>query len=190
MLRNAWRSVRLGVLIFSLLPPTATAADQPATDTLLEARPDPDGGVRAHAVMTLPASAAAVEQLLTDYEHWPKLFETKMRMVKVERLEDRTITDLYVSHAILLSERHLVGENRVLPDGGLSTKMIGGDFTRYERTWKLSALDPTHTRAEFDLLVEVDTFVPDWLVAMEVKRELAAHFRILKATLQDQPGAH
>ncbi|GKS57473.1 hypothetical protein YTPLAS18_10000 [Nitrospira sp.] len=143
--------------------------------------------MRAHAVLTLPASASIVEQVLTDYEHWPKLFETKMRMVKVERLEDRTITELYVAHAILPSERRLVGENRILPGGGLSTKMIGGDFRRYERTWKLWPIDPTHTRAEFDLLVEVETFAPDWLVAMEVKRELAAHFRILKATLRNQP---
>ncbi len=159
-----------------------------AEGTVIDVRTDPEGGVRAHAVLQLSASVGAVQQVLTDYANWPRLFETKMRVTKVERMEDRTVTEVYIAHPIMPGERRLLGENRTLPGGGLSTKLIGGDFRRYERTWHLSADRNGRTHAEFDLLVEVETLAPDWLVAMEVKRELDAHFKILQATLAAGPA--
>ncbi len=39
--------------------------------------------------------------------------------------------------------------------------------------------DSRRTRAEFELIVEIDTIVPDWVIAMAMRRELEAHFRIV-----------
>jgi hypothetical protein len=40
--------------------------------------------------------------------------------------------------------------------------------------------DGNRTKADFDLVVEIDSIVPDWLVAMAMRRELEAHFRIVR----------
>jgi hypothetical protein len=165
----------------------AAGEDLSAIGTPLDVTTDPKGGVRAHAVLDLPAPMAAVQALFTDYEHWPELFDVSMRVGKVERMPDRTITEIFIAHPILPGESRLLGENRILPDGGLTTTMIGGDFKRYARTWKLSTNgSPVHTKAEFDLLVEPKTMAPDWLVALEVKRELEAHFKLVRAKLAKQ----
>jgi len=47
--------------------------------------------------------------------------------------------------------------------------------------WKLSpAKEGRETSADFELRVAIDSIVPDWLVAMATRRELEAHFRIVK----------
>ena len=57
----------------------------------------------------------------------------------------------------------------------------GIDFKQYRRFWKLIPVDGgTHTKAEFELTVEVDTIVPDWMVAVAMKRDLESHFRIMR----------
>ena len=45
-----------------------------------------------------------------------------------------------------------------------------------------------HTKAEFELLVEIDTIVPDWMVAAAMKRDLASHFRIIREKALAQQG--
>lgn len=61
------------------------------------------------------------------------------------------------------------------------TDLKAGDFKRYHRVWKLSPVgDGSETKAEFELIVEIDSIVPDWLVALAMRRELEAHFRIVK----------
>jgi hypothetical protein len=57
----------------------------------------------------------------------------------------------------------------------------GGDFKQYRRLWKLIPVDGgAYTKAEFELLVEVDTIVPDWMVALAMRRDLESHFRIMR----------
>ena len=76
---------------------------------------------------------------------------------------------------------------RRVPGGGLVTDLKGGDFKRYHRVWKLQpAGDGSQTRAEFELLVEVEAMVPDWLVAVAMERELNAHFRIVREKALDR----
>jgi hypothetical protein len=58
---------------------------------------------------------------------------------------------------------------------------MGGDFIRYHRVWKLwPANEGKATAADFELKVAIDSIVPDWLVALATRRELEAHFRIVK----------
>jgi hypothetical protein len=63
----------------------------------------------------------------------------------------------------------------------MMTDLIGGDFKKYRRVWKLTPVDGgARTRADFELVVAIDSVVPDWLVALAMRRELEAHFRIVK----------
>lgn len=139
------------------------------------------GGVRATAQVLFPAKLEVVQALLSDYLHWPDLFEARMRVADFHVHGEIATVDLRIDHPLMPGERRLVTESRVLPNGGLVTDLTGGDFKRYHRVWKLQpAGEGNQTRADFELVVEIESMVPDWLVAIAMRQELEAHFRIVK----------
>jgi hypothetical protein len=63
----------------------------------------------------------------------------------------------------------------------LLTELRGGDFKQYRRLWKLTPVDGgAHTKAEFELLLEIDSNLPDWMVAVALRRDLESHFRLVR----------
>ena len=129
-------------------------------------------------------------RILTDYAHWPELFDVRMRMAEIREQDGKVFTDIRIDHAMLPGERRLLSETRALPPGELLTELKGGDFKQYRRFWKLSPIDGgVHTQAEFDLLVEVDSTMPDWMIALAMRRDLESHFRLMKekALAQSKP---
>ena len=139
------------------------------------------GGVKATATILFPVAPAIIQRLLTDYAHWPELFDTRMRIVEIREQDGKVLTDIRIEHALLPGERRLLSESRTLPTGGLLTELTGGDFKQYHRFWKLTPVDGgAQTRAEFELLVEIETVVPDWMVAVAMRRELDSHFAIVR----------
>jgi ribosome-associated toxin RatA of RatAB toxin-antitoxin module len=170
---------------FLLLCACALRASVPAvaSDTfqeLLEVKLDPAGGVQATARILFPAGHDIIQSLLTDYSHWPDLFEVRMRLVDLKVRPGVVTTDLRIEHTLLPGERRLVTETRVQAEG-IFTDLVGGDFKRYHRVWRLAPSNGGKaTRADFELAVEIDSVVPDWLVALATRRELEAHFRIVK----------
>ena len=187
------------VLLVTISVSTLDALDQATpvawavtdSSSVLEVQPEPSVGVRATGTLHLPAPPSVVHQVLTDYAKWPELFGVSMRLAHVERQGDRVVTDLYLSHPMLVGESRLLCENRELPGGGLVTSLLAGDFRRYRRTWRL-VQDGNEglTRAEFELLVEVDTWAPDWLMALELRRQLEKHFRILREQVGERLQSH
>jgi ribosome-associated toxin RatA of RatAB toxin-antitoxin module len=159
---------------------TSVFGADPAQESL-DVKTDPAGGVVATARVVFPASPEIIHALLTDFARWPELFEVRMRVVDLQFRQDVVITDLRINHALLPGERRLVTESRTTADHGIVTDLVGGDFKRYHRVWKLSpAKEGRETSADFELRVAIDSIVPDWLVAMATRRELEAHFRIVK----------
>ncbi|MBL8073667.1 MAG: SRPBCC family protein [Nitrospira sp.] len=157
-----------------------------ATDRL-DVTTEPRGGVRARATVLFPANPATVRVLLTDYQHWPDLFETPMRVAEVNIHEGVATVDLRITHSVMPGEHRLVTESRALPNGVLSTDLKAGDFKRYHRVWTLQPVgDGTQTSAGFELVVEPAFMVPDWLVAMVTRQELETHFRLVKQKLLEQ----
>jgi ribosome-associated toxin RatA of RatAB toxin-antitoxin module len=159
----------------------------------LDVRTEPTGGVRATATILFPVEPAIIQRILTDYAHWPELFDIRMRMAEVRVQDGKAFTDIRIDHALLPGERRLLSETRTLSTGGLLTELKGGDFKQYRRFWKLTPVDGgAHTRAEFELLFEIDSNMPDWMVALALRRDLETHFRIMreKALTQQelQPG--
>jgi hypothetical protein len=152
-----------------------------AEPVLLEVRTESTGGVRATATIFFPAPVSVIQAILTDYAHWPELFEVGMRVADL-KVQDGVVTmDVRIKHALLPGERRLVTESRVLPGGELVADLKGGDFKRYHRRWKLtSANGDAQTRADLELSVEIVSVVPDWLVAVAMRRDLESHFRIVK----------
>jgi hypothetical protein len=152
-----------------------------AEPVVLDVHTEPTGGVRATATILFPVEPAIIQRLLTDYAHWPELFEVRMRMAEVREQDGKAFTDIRIDHALLPGERRLLSETRTLPTGGLLTELKGGDFKQYRRFWKLSPVDGgAHTKAEFELLVEIDWIMPDWMVALAMRRDLETHFRIIR----------
>jgi hypothetical protein len=152
-----------------------------AEPIVLDVRTEPTGGVRATATILFPVKPAIIQRLLTDYAHWPELFDVRMRMVEIREQDGKAFTDIRIDHALLPGERRLMSESKILATGGLLTELKGGDFKQYRRLWQLAPVDDgAHTKAEFELLVEIDTIVPNWMVAIAMRRELESHFRIVR----------
>ena len=163
-----------------------SSAAEPA---VLDVRTEPAGGVRATATILFPVERAIIQGLLTDYAHWPELFDARMRMAEIREQDGKVFTDIRIDHALLAGERRLLSETRILPTGELLTELKGGDFKQYRRFWKLIPVDGgAHTNAEFELLVEIDMMIPEWMVAVATRRDLETHFRIMgeKALAQAQ----
>lgn len=172
-----WRMVFLLVGLMSGDVGRSLAAEP----VVLEVHTEPGGGVKATATILFPVAPAIIQRLLTDYDHWPELFDTRMRMAEIREQDGKVLTDIRIEHALLSGVRRLLSESRVLPTGGLLTELKGGDFKQYRRRWKLTSVDGgVHTKAEFELLVEIETVVPDWMVAVAMRRELDAHFAIVR----------
>jgi ribosome-associated toxin RatA of RatAB toxin-antitoxin module len=146
----------------------------------LEVAVDSEGGVRATAQVFFPAGPDVVQALLADYLHWPDLFEVRMRVAEVDMRDGVATVDLRIAHPLMPGERRLVTQSRTLENGGLVTDLKSGDFKRYHRVWTLTPTGEQQTRADFELVVEIKTMVPDWLVAIATRQELDAHFRIVK----------
>jgi len=164
-------------LVFPILSPTVTAAEP----DVLDVKTDPNGGIRATARLVFPAKPDVIQAMLTDYQHWPDLFEMRMKVADVKIRDGVATVDLRIEHALLPGERRLITESRSVAAGEIVTDLVGGDFRRYHRVWKLSAANGgSQTVAEFELTVAIDTIVPDWLVALATRRELEQHFRIVK----------
>jgi ribosome-associated toxin RatA of RatAB toxin-antitoxin module len=164
-----------------------------AQPVVLDVRTEPTGGVRATATILFPVERAIIKRLLTDYAHWPDLFEVRMRMAEIREEDGKTFTDIRIDHALLPGERRLLSETTTLPTGEILTELKGGDFKQYRRFWKLTPVDGgAHTRAEFELLFEIDSNMPDWIVTLGLRRDLETHFQIIreKALAQQelQPG--
>jgi hypothetical protein len=148
---------------------------------VLDVRTESTGGVKATATILFPVGSAIIERILTDYAHWPELFDVRMRMAEIREQDGKVFTDIRIDHALIPGERRLLSETRTLLTGGILTEMKGGDFRQYRRFWKLTPVEGgVHTKAEFELLVEIDTIVPDWMVATAMKRDLESHFRIIR----------
>ena len=109
-----------------------------AEPVVLDVRTEPTGGVRATATILFPVEPAIIQRLLTDYAHWPELFDVRMRMAEVREQDGKAFTDIRIDHALLPGERRLLSESRILPTGGLLTELKGGDFKQYRRFWKLT----------------------------------------------------
>jgi hypothetical protein len=185
-----WHLLMVVMLAGGMFPPAVIAVtdSEPSPSTpALKVISDPAGGVRATATIVFPAPPPTVQSILTDYRKWPELFEVRMRVAGLEEHPGGVVTDLYIEHSLMPGERRLLCDSHTLPTGGLVTDLKGGDFKRYHRVWKLFPMDDSHrTRAEFELIVEIDTIVPDWVIAMAMRRELEAHFRIVTQRANDR----
>jgi ribosome-associated toxin RatA of RatAB toxin-antitoxin module len=147
----------------------------------LDVETDPAGGVRGTARITYPVKLEVIQAILTDFARWPELFETPMRVESLIVERGVATVDVRIDHSLLPGERRLVSETRVVPGGGIVTDLKSGDFTRYHREWRLTPIsDGQQTSADFELVVEIKSILPDWLVALSMRRELEAHFKAVK----------
>ena len=182
--RDGLRTLVIGffcLLSFTLFWYCPSVVAEPLDSESLDVKPESGGGVRAVAHVIFPAKPALIQSMLTDYAHWPELFEVRMRLVGLKVRGDVATTDIRIEHALLPGERRLVTESRSLPSGGLVTDLVGGDFRKYHRVWTLTPRNGgAETSADFELVVAIDSIVPDWLVALGTRRELESHFRIVK----------
>ncbi len=137
--------------------------------------------------MQIAAPQAVVQAVLTNYPAWPELFTKPIEVLRIEQIGDRVLTELQVNHGFLFGKRRLICENRPLPDDGVVSTLVGGDFRQYVRTWRLGPGQGNRgTEAELDLLIEIETWAPDWILVRIVRSELEGHFGLLRQAAQEQ----
>ena len=121
---------------------------------VLDVRTEPTGGVRATATILFPVEPAIIQRLLTDYAHWPDLFDVRMRMAEVRVQDGKAFTDIRIDHALLPGEQRLLSETRTLPTGGILTELKEATSSSTVGSGNSRPVDGgAHTRAEFELLV-------------------------------------
>ncbi len=55
------------------------------------------------------------------------------------------------------------------------------------RTWRLGPGQGNRgTEAELDMLIEIETWAPDWMLVRIVRSELEGHFELLRQAAQEQ----
>src|SRR4029077_5681657 len=79
-----------------------------AEPVMLDVRTEPTGGVRATATILFPVEPAIIQRLLTDYAHWPELFDVRMRMAEIRVQDGKAFTDIRIDHALLPGEQRLL----------------------------------------------------------------------------------
>ena len=181
-----WRAIVIMACLMFGWPGWSRAVES----VVMDVRSESTGGVRATATILFPVESAVIHRILTDYARWPELFDVRMRMAEIREQDGKVFTDIRIDHALLPGERRLLSETKILPTGGLLTELKGGDFKQYRRFWKLTPVDGgAYTKAEFELFVEIDSSVPDWMVALAMRQDLESHFRIMteKALAKAQP---
>src|SRR6185295_10812209 len=67
-----------------------------AEPVVLDVRTEPTGGVRATATILFPVEPAIIQRLLSDYAHWPELFEVRMRMAEIREQDGKVFTDIRI----------------------------------------------------------------------------------------------
>ena len=97
----------------------------------------PTGGVKATATIHFPVEPDIIQRLLTDYIHWPELFEVRMRIAELREQDGRAFTDIRIDHTLLPGERRLMCESRTPPGGVMLTEFTEGVFTDFRRGWKM-----------------------------------------------------
>lgn len=112
------------VLVIACSASTARAGDAVSLDVQAQ----PTGGVKATATVFFPVEPGIIQRLLTDYAHWPDLFEVRMRIAELREQDGKAFTDIRIDHSLLPGERRLMCESRSLPGGGLLTELKGGGF--------------------------------------------------------------
>ena len=106
-----WKAVFLCLLV-----PTAAGTASAAN---LDINVDPSGVAHVQAILTLSATPAVAQSVLTDYLHWPLLFPDGPRIAAITQEKDGVQTDLYVQRHFLPGELHLVTLTREVAPGVL-----------------------------------------------------------------------
>ena len=77
-----WRvMIVVGCLVFGW-----SARGYAADRVVLDVRTEPTGAMRATATILFPAEPAIIQRMLTDYAHWPELFDVRMRMAEIREI--------------------------------------------------------------------------------------------------------
>jgi hypothetical protein len=124
-------------------------------------------------------------EVLADCEHWLLLFPPGLRVISIRWKADRVLTELAVLHYVLPGELRLVVETQEPEPGRIETNLVGGDFNRYRRVWRLTGTEGgSQTRAELDLDLQPKRWMPGWLFKFALRQELRDHLKGLRAEVQ------
>ncbi len=142
---------------------------------------DDEGVATVSAQLILPVPSSTTYAVLTDYPHWPDLFPRKPIIHDVRKIDDRVRVTMHVPADYLPLNLELVTDTVESSPLRLNTRLVKGDFERYDWTWDLSrSPSEDSTVAQLLLRVAPSIWVPDWIFRWLLESELTMHFRLLR----------
>lgn len=182
---------RAAALVLALLlawnPADPTLAADPTQPRSLEV--SGEGIAVAAGVLTLPGSPDIARHLLTDAWNWPDLFVSPVWIRSVTRVEDRAVTDMYLSPSIFLGELHMVVETRQVSRHRLETRLVRGDVRRYAHVWELTPQSGAPcTHAVLEMTMQLKTWMPNWLLRWLMWKEFDGHLERVMAEAARRAG--
>ena len=175
----------VGIMVLAIgiwgSPHLTTAQEQSES---LDVEISSEGVGIVHANLILLAKRELIRDLLMDYPNWPKLFPRTPTIHYIKELEGSVRVGMTVPAFFLPMTLRLVTETQEPQPFRIVTRMVEGDFERYDWVWELTPTrDGTHTHATLTLNVKPQFWTPDWALDWILKTDLKEHFDRLRQEL-------
>ena len=172
--------MRLAVLTATLmLSPIAAAQDYEAAPAVALRR-DGDGSV-ARASMDVRAAPQAVWDLIADCENARRLMEELLSCRVLDQGDGWEVREHRVRGWPLRPVLRNVARIDLEPYTRLSFRRVGGDWTRSDGEWVLTAIDGGQgTHVEYRVHAELDTFFPESFTRFELRKRVRATLNALR----------
>lgn len=182
----------VGIMVLAIwiwgFPHLATAQEQSES---LDVEISSEGVGIVYANLILPAKRELIRRLLMDYPNWPKLFPRTPTIHYIKKLEGSVRVGMTVPAFFLPMTLRLVTETQEPQPFRIVTRMVEGDFERYNWVWELTPIrDGTHTQAILTLNVKPQFWTPDWALEWILKTDLKEHFDRLRQQLNRKDPRH
>jgi ribosome-associated toxin RatA of RatAB toxin-antitoxin module len=152
---------------------------------VLDIAVDAEGIAHVTGTLDLPGEPHTVHAILTDYAQWPSLFSKGMSVLTVRHEPDGVITDLSLPRYLLPGTLRLVILTQTPTLGQIEARLIDGDFDHFRRLWEFVPLhEGRATRARLQMDIRPKGWLPRWLLAYALRRELQEHFQRLRAAVE------
>jgi ribosome-associated toxin RatA of RatAB toxin-antitoxin module len=124
-------------------------------------------GARAVVEVEINAPKDIVWGVLTDFQHYPRIFKRIESCAVTKRQGDLVFTETYLKHQLFVQEplQHEINDLGHAPNQ-LTWRALDGNFKSMDGVWELTATGADRCRAVYTLEVDPGSLVPPPLVSL------------------------
>ena len=152
------------------------------------------GTAKIHAYLELKTNPQHAFEILTDYEHWNKLFPQGFAITLAECPGVcSVIADMTIPHVLVPWSTRLRAKSIEHPPHTFELHLLDGDYEQYYLRWGLARSNTNNTTsATMTLILQpkgwLTTWTPDFLYEWTLRNGLEDHFERIQRQVGLQPG--